>query len=180
MAFEYGRQRILLPVKPGFIVASIGVAFALNLLPWQDIRGVPDLLALVIAFWCVHQPRKVGIGVAWTLGLFMDAANGTLFGQYALAYAALAYGAHALHRRILRFPLWQQALHVLGIAACGAGSHAWGPVNSGRNLSLGLNTSSAASSARGCGPSSLSYCSLRSGARLKSIRRGRFRTVPGR
>jgi rod shape-determining protein MreD len=113
MQLRYGRQHILLPVKPGFIVASIGAAFALNLLPWQDLRGVPDLLALVIAFWCVHQPRRVGIGVAWTLGLIMDAANGTLFGQYALAYASLAYGAHTLHRRILRFPLWQQALHVL-------------------------------------------------------------------
>jgi rod shape-determining protein MreD len=113
MASQFGRQHILLPVNPGFIVASIGAAFAINLLPWQDIRGVPDLLAVVITFWCVHQPRKVGIGVAWMLGLVMDAAYGTLFGQYALAYAMLAYAAHTLHRRILRFPLWQQALHVL-------------------------------------------------------------------
>lgn len=112
MALDFGR-RILLPAKPGFIVGSIAAAFALNLLPWQDVRGMPDLLAITIAFWCVHQPRRVGIGVAWTLGLIMDAAYGTLFGQYALAYAALAYGAHTLHRRILRFPLWQQALHIL-------------------------------------------------------------------
>ena len=25
----------------------------------------------------------------------------------------LAFGAHAIHRRVLWFPLWQQALHVL-------------------------------------------------------------------
>jgi rod shape-determining protein MreD len=118
MALEApGQQYLLLPVKGGFILASLLVALAFNLLPWQDVRGVPDLLALVLAFWCIHQPRRLGIGAAWVLGLVMDAANGTLFGQHALAYAALAYAAQALHRRILRFPLWQQALHVLVLLA---------------------------------------------------------------
>jgi rod shape-determining protein MreD len=106
-------QHILLPVKVGFMAASIVAALAFNLLPWQDVRGVPDLLALVLVFWCVHQPRRMGIGIAWLLGLVMDTANGALFGQHALAYAALAYTGQGLHRRILQFPLWQQALHVL-------------------------------------------------------------------
>jgi rod shape-determining protein MreD len=106
-------QHILLPVRVSFMVASVIAALAFNLLPWQDLRGVPDLLALVLAFWCVHQPRKMGIGIAWLLGLLMDTANGALFGQHALAYAALAYAAQGLHRRILGFSPWQQALHVL-------------------------------------------------------------------
>jgi rod shape-determining protein MreD len=107
------REHILLPVKVGFIALSIVVALLFNLLPWRDFRGVPDLLALVIAFWCVHQPRRMGLGIAWMLGLVMDAANGTLIGQHALAYVVLAFGAQWLHRRVLWFPLWQQALHVL-------------------------------------------------------------------
>jgi rod shape-determining protein MreD len=106
-------HHILLPVKVGFMTASVVAALAFNLLPWQDVRGVPDLLALVLTFWCVHQPRKMGIGIAWLLGLVMDTANGALFGQHALAYAALAYAAQGLHRRILSFPPWPQALHVL-------------------------------------------------------------------
>jgi rod shape-determining protein MreD len=106
-------QHILLPVRVSFMAASVVAALAFNLLPWQDLRGVPDLLALVLTFWCVHQPRKMGIGIAWLLGLLMDTANGALFGQHALAYAALAYAAQGLHRRILGFSLWQQALHVL-------------------------------------------------------------------
>jgi rod shape-determining protein MreD len=81
------------------------------------VRGVPDLVALVLAFWSVHQPRKMGIGIAWATGLVMDAANGVLFGQHALAYAALAYAAQALHRRILRFTVWQQAVQVLILLA---------------------------------------------------------------
>jgi rod shape-determining protein MreD len=40
-----------------------------------------------------------------------------LFGQHALAYAALAYAAQALHRRILRFTVWQQAVQVLVLLA---------------------------------------------------------------
>ncbi|HSD54454.1 MAG TPA: rod shape-determining protein MreD [Burkholderiales bacterium] len=106
-------QHILLPVRVSFMTASVVAALAFNLLPWQDIRGVPDLLALVLTFWCVHQPRKMGIGIAWLLGLLMDTANGALFGQHALAYAALAYAAQGLHRRILGFSPWRQALHVL-------------------------------------------------------------------
>lgn len=110
-----GREHILLPVKGSFMALSVTVALLLNLLPWRDLRGVPDFLALVIAFWCIHQPRKMGLGIAWMLGLVMDAANGTLIGQHALAYAVVAFGAQWLHRRILWFPIWQQALHVLAL-----------------------------------------------------------------
>jgi len=61
----------------------------------------------------VHQPRKMGIGIAWFVGLIMDAGDGSLLGQHAFAYAFLAFGAVTLHRRILWFSLWQQAAHVL-------------------------------------------------------------------
>jgi len=106
-------QGILLPVNLGYVALTVTLALLFNLLPWKDIVGLPDLLALVIAFWCVHEPRKMGIGFAWTLGLLMDAGNGALMGQHAFAYAILAFGAIALHRRILWFPPWQQAAHVL-------------------------------------------------------------------
>jgi rod shape-determining protein MreD len=45
----------------------------------------------------------------------MDVADATLFGQHALAYAVLAYAADYLRRRVLRFPLWQQAIQVAGL-----------------------------------------------------------------
>jgi rod shape-determining protein MreD len=113
MRFDGRSQRILLPLKPGFMVFTVIVALLFNLLPWRDVNGLPDLLALVITFWCVHQPRKMGIGVAWVLGLFMDTGNGALLGQHAFAYAVLAFTAITLHRRILWFPLWQQAAQIL-------------------------------------------------------------------
>lgn len=106
-------QRILLPVSASFMAMTTLFALLFNQLPWRDMAGLPDLLALVIAFWCVHQPRRMGIGAAWVLGLVMDAANGALLGQHAFAYSVLAFAAVQLSRRILWFGIWPQALHVL-------------------------------------------------------------------
>lgn len=104
---------ILLPVSPIFITASLLAAFVLNLLPWGHWIGVPDFVALVLVFWSVHQPRKVGIGVAFCMGLLMDVHDASLLGENALAYTLLSYFAIMIHRRVLWFPTGTQALHVL-------------------------------------------------------------------
>lgn len=106
------RSQILLPVRASTIVASFALALFLNFLPWTDMRVVPDFVALVLAFWCVRQPRLVGIGIGWTIGLLADAGNGVLLGQHALAYSLLAFLAIWLSRRILWFGPGLQALHV--------------------------------------------------------------------
>lgn len=113
MEMQAQAQRILLPAKVSFIVLTVALALLFNLLPWRNTAGVPDLTAAVLAFWCIHQPRRVGIGIAWTLGLLLDVGNGALLGQHAFGYSVLAFLALAVHRRILWFPLWQQALHLL-------------------------------------------------------------------
>src|SRR5437868_14335413 len=105
-------SRILLPVRMSTIIGSFALALFLNFLPWRDLRLVPDFVALVLAFWCVRQPRLVGLGVAWMLGLLTDAGNGVLLGQHALAYSLLAFLSIWLSRRILFFPALLQALHV--------------------------------------------------------------------
>lgn len=105
-------RQILQPVRAGTIVVSFAIALLLNFLPWRDLRLVPDFVALVLVFWCVRQPRLVGLGVAWTLGLLTDAGNGVLLGQHALAYSLLAFLGIWLSRRILWFGPGLQALHV--------------------------------------------------------------------
>jgi rod shape-determining protein MreD len=70
-------------------------------------------VALVLAFWCIHQPLKVGMAAGFVLGLAMDVADASVMGQHALAYVLLAYFAAGWSRRVLWFPLAQQALHVL-------------------------------------------------------------------
>lgn len=113
MELQAQAQRILLPARVSFIVLTVALALLFNLLPWRNNAGVPDLTAAVLAFWCIHQPRRVGIGLAWTLGLLIDVGDGALLGQHAFGYSVLAFLALAVHRRILWFPLWQQALHLL-------------------------------------------------------------------
>ena len=103
---------ILLPVSPLFIAFSLGAAFLLNLLPWGQFMGAPDFVALVLVFWGIHQPRKVGIGMAFFMGLLMDVHEATLLGENALAYTLLSYFAIMIHRRVLWFPIVTQAAHV--------------------------------------------------------------------
>lgn len=105
-------QYILLPVRIGTIVVSLLAALLLNFLPWPDLALVPDFVALTLAFWCVRQPRLVGLGVAWLLGLVMDTGNGVLLGQHALAYSLLAFAAMSLSRRILWFTWLHQGMHI--------------------------------------------------------------------
>jgi rod shape-determining protein MreD len=110
-----GSSSILMPVRLSTIVASFALALFLNFLPWRDLRLMPDFVALALCFWCIRQPRLVGLGVGWTLGLLSDAGNGVLLGQHALAYSILAFLSVWLSRRILWFGPALQALHVLVI-----------------------------------------------------------------
>ena len=112
-------HQILQPVRMSTIIASFALALFLNFLPWRDLRLVPDFVALVLVFWCVRQPRLVGLGVAWSLGLVADAGNGVLLGQHALAYSLLAFLGIWLSRRILWFGAGLQALHVGAILIVG-------------------------------------------------------------
>lgn len=112
-------QQLLLPASPWFVWISLLVALILNMLQNMDLWGratwTPDLLAVVLVFWTVHQPRYVSIVAAFLFGLLMDVHQGALLGQYALAYTALSYLAITIHRRLLWFKVLSQAAHVLPI-----------------------------------------------------------------
>lgn len=116
-------EEILRPAQPWFILFTLFIALLANLLPLSGIAETlkPDFLALVLLYWCIQEPRFLGVGGAWLLGLLMDVGDATLFGQHALAYAVLAYAAEYFRRRVLRFPLWQQAAQVAVLLAVCAG-----------------------------------------------------------
>jgi rod shape-determining protein MreD len=103
-------QQLLLPANPAFIWASLAVALLVNLLPVGRVGWLPDLLLVLIVFWSVHQPLRVGLGAVFALGLAMDVHHGALLGHHALVYTALAFGAIGVHRRLLWFSVpWQAA-----------------------------------------------------------------------
>ena len=109
----FSSSRILLPVRPWFIFLSLIAAAVLNFLPTAHWPGMPDWVALVLCFWSVREFRRVGMGWGFVLGLLMDVADGAILGQHCFAYVLLAYTASSLSRRILWFPLAQQALQIM-------------------------------------------------------------------
>ena len=113
MQATHASSRILQPANPWFIRLSLLAALLLNFLPTSSWLWIPDWVALTLVFWCVREPRYVGMGYAFLFGLAMDVADASLMGQHALAYVIIAYLAMLLSRRILWFSLGQQALHAL-------------------------------------------------------------------
>src|SRR5438477_13026120 len=109
-----GPEEILLPAKPWFVLLTLLCGLVANALPMSGAALLmrPDFLALILLYWCIQEPRLIGVGIAWFVGLIMDVSDATVFGQHALAYAVLAYAAEYFRRRVLRFPLWQQAAQV--------------------------------------------------------------------
>lgn len=109
----HASRRILLPARSWFIYLSLCIALVLNLIPVDYLPLLPDWVALTLAFWCIHQPLRIGMSAGFLFGLLMDVADASIMGQHALAYVLLAFAAGGLSRRVLWFPLSLQALQVL-------------------------------------------------------------------
>jgi rod shape-determining protein MreD len=96
------------------IVLSFIVAFMLTAMPLPEWAASwrPAWVAMVLIYWCMALPDRVGIGIAWLLGLLLDVQQGTLLGQNALGLALIAYITLKSYQRVRMFPLPQQALVV--------------------------------------------------------------------
>lgn len=108
-------EHLTVPARPWFVWISLLVVWLLSLLPWRLWPSAPDLLLLVLAFWSVHEPRRVGMATAFGFGLLMDVHDAGILGEHALQYTLVAYGAIVLHRRLQHFDLWSQAMHMLPV-----------------------------------------------------------------
>jgi rod shape-determining protein MreD len=108
-----GGQQLLLPASPIFIWSSLLAALLLDMLPIGRTPWMPDFLAMVLVFWNVHQPLRIGIGLAFMFGLGVDVHQTALLGQHALSYTTLSFFATMIHRRLLWFPVPSQAVQVL-------------------------------------------------------------------
>ena len=89
-------------------------ALILTLLPlpsWLEIIR-PGFLALTVLYWSIAAPRAGGIALGWICGLLLDAFEGPILGEHALALAFLAYIGIREHQRIRSKPIFQQSLIV--------------------------------------------------------------------
>ncbi len=86
-----------------------------GLLPWEFGYLRPEWVPLVLIYWVIALPQRVGLLSGWTLGLLMDVLLGTLLGQHALIYMIVAYVAANLYQRLRMFAVWQQSLVVFAL-----------------------------------------------------------------
>jgi len=101
------------------IIASFVIALLLTMLPlptWaQALR--PEWITLVLIYWCMALPERVGIAWGWFAGLMLDVTLGNLLGLHALSMTIVAFLTIKLYQRIRVYPLAQQALAILVLVA---------------------------------------------------------------
>ena len=105
------------PASLGLLFFSLVAAYLLAVLPWSGawLLARPDFVLVVLLFWTIHEPRTIGQGMAFALGLLMDVSDSMLLGQHAFAYVIAVFGGQIFRVRILAFGLGEQTLHVLGL-----------------------------------------------------------------
>lgn len=98
---------------------AFGLLLSVSPLPEFMLIGRPLWVALILTYWLLALPHRVGMTTAWVLGLAQDVLFGTLLGQHALILTLVAFLVLSLHQRLRMFPLWQQSMVlmvVLGVA----------------------------------------------------------------
>ena len=97
------------------IIPSFLLAFVLVMIPLPDWLApyAPDWIAMVLIYWVLAQPERVGVGIGWAVGLLVDVLHANLLGVHAFGMALLAYLTYRVHLRMRMFPWWQQAVGVL-------------------------------------------------------------------
>lgn len=93
------------------IALTVMVALWLSIAPmplWTQ-WARPEWVAMVLIYWVIALPQRIGIGIAWVVGLLQDIVGGAPLGQHALAFAVIAYLSLILYQRLRMYTSLQQA-----------------------------------------------------------------------
>ena len=109
------------------VLLSLLAAFALTIVPLPDIIAParPEWVLLVLIYWGMAFPRRVGILVGFLAGLFLDVLQHQLLGQNALTMATVMFIVLQIYPRMRVFPVWQQAVVVAFLVALTQLLHIW-------------------------------------------------------
>jgi rod shape-determining protein MreD len=105
-------QQLLLPVNAFFMWGSLLLGLMLHMLPLGRLAWMPDALAVILVFWSIHQPHRIGMGVAFFMGLLVDVQQSAMLGQHALAYTLLSFMALVMHRRLVWYSVFSQGVQI--------------------------------------------------------------------
>lgn len=105
------------PIRVWPVAAAFGLALAIEIMPLPDVLQPfrPPVLAMILIYWAMMWPERVGITTGFFLGLALDILHGQLLGQNALALTTVAYLTLRFHLQIRIFPLWQLTVTVVAL-----------------------------------------------------------------
>jgi len=103
------RQRVWV-IPATFVLSYVLISFPIS----PQWRGYsPDWVTLVLIYWCMAAPQRVGVGVAWLVGLGLDLLTFGLVGSHALAKTVIAFFVTRVALRLRAYPVWQQTAFIL-------------------------------------------------------------------
>jgi rod shape-determining protein MreD len=105
------------PATLTLIFGTLIAAFCFNALPWSGLSLAlrPDLLLVMLLFWSLHEPGRVGQGTAFIAGALMDVLDLSQLGQHALGYLVAIFLGQLWRVRVLKFRGVEQLFHVFGL-----------------------------------------------------------------
>ncbi|CAD5375608.1 Rod shape-determining protein MreD [Pseudomonas sp. OF001] len=98
-----------------FVWFTLLLGLLLSVAPMPEFMqvGRPLWIGLLVAYWSLAAPQRIGMTRLWLLGLAADVLYGTPLGQNALVLALIVFMLMSLHQRLRMFPVWQQSLVLL-------------------------------------------------------------------
>ncbi len=122
------------------IVLSLVFAGVLAIVPvpvWLELWR-PDWVALVLVYWVIALPHRIGLFTAWIVGFLLDVLEGNLLGLNSMVLTAMAYIALTLYQRLRMFTPLQQSMIMLLMVGSGQLFIFWVQAATGRNTADNL------------------------------------------
>lgn len=122
------------------IFLSFFIAYLLAIVPFPEwaMNYRPEWVPMVLIYWVMALPYRIGIGSAWVVGLLMDILEGSILGLNAMALVIIAYVTLSLHLRLRMFSSLQQAGLVLALVGLNLMLCNWLQIISGQTVASNL------------------------------------------
>jgi rod shape-determining protein MreD len=122
------------------IVLTFFIAYLLAIVPFPQwaMSYRPEWVPLVLIYWIMALPYRVGIGSAWIAGLILDILEGSILGLNALALVVLAYITLSLHKRLRMFSMFQQSGLIVALIGLNLMICHWLQLATGQTVSSSL------------------------------------------
>lgn len=96
------------------VIPTLIFALMLHMWPLPDWLEYarPEWMTLVLLYWALAMPERIGVTIAFLAGLLIDVTQGAILGQHALGLVIIVFVVQLEYQRIRVFSLAQQALVV--------------------------------------------------------------------